>query len=265
MNATRIAIAVFWLIVTAIRLSLADVIHYWRFEEGSGGTTADQVGGVHGTLEGGSGTILFPWSSEVPSATVPLTGEANNRSIQFGGGSAFIDITTPQAMTLGTSFTIEYFYYAEEIVVASPMFGLGGGDRLYMAMGGSAGNLLFRPQFQGNLVLLSADLAELNVWQHFALVRDTDTYRIYIDGALEHEDLLPSDAQGSYVFPGSVETGDRQIGRGFRGYLDEFRISDTALTPDQFLNAVPEPGTLGLLALGGLALLARRTSHRWKS
>jgi hypothetical protein len=244
--------------------ALADVIHYWRFEEGAGGSTADQVGGMDGTLEGGGGSIVFPWSSEVPAATVALTGEANNRSFYASSGY-FIDITTPQAMTLGTSFTIEYFYYAEEIVVASPMFGLGGGDRLYMVMGGSPGNLLFRPQFEGNLILLSADLAQLNVWQHFALVRDDDTYRIYIDGALEHEDVLPPDAQGSYVFPGTVETGTRTIGNGFRGYLDEFRISDTALTPTQFLNAVPEPGTLGLLALGGLALLARRTSHRWKS
>lgn len=33
---------------------------------------------------------------------------------------------------------------------------------------------------------------------------------------------------------------------------DEFRISDTALTPDQFLGAygIPEPGTIGLLLLG---------------
>ena len=237
----------------------ADVIHYWRFEESGGVTADDSVGGVNGTLYN---IPSVQWSANVPDAVIPATGASNGGALSFGG-AGFVDITTPQPMTLGTSFTIEYFYYAEEIVVASPMFGLGGGDRLYMAMGGSAGNLFFRPQFQGNLILLSADLAQLNEWQHFALVRDDDMYRIYIDGALEYEDLLPADAQGPYVFPGTDETGTRTIGNGFRGYLDEFRISDTALTPDQFL-IVPETSAFGLLALGLGMFAAWRSSNHWK-
>ena len=40
--------------------------------------------------------------------------------------------------------------------------------------------------------------------------------------------------------------------------MDQFRISDTALTPAEFLTTVPEPSTIGLLGLAGLGLIRRR-------
>ena len=56
------------------------------------------------------------------------------------------------------------------------------------------------------------------------------------------------------------------VGRGFfndgitdwaDGLIDEVRISDSALSPGEFL-AVPEPSSLGLLGVAGLLALRRR-------
>ena len=89
-------------------------------------------------------------------------------------------------------------------------------------------------------------------------------YSIYLNGSLAASGYVGPAGDGPYYFPGTDNTGDRVIGGNngsFRGWLDEFRISDEALTPDQFLNAVPEPGTFTLLGLGGLAFLF---SKPWK-
>jgi hypothetical protein len=66
---------------------------------------------------------------------------------------------------------------------------------------------------------------------------------------------------------GDWDAGNFTVGRGLYagghgdrawGYLDEIRISDTALGTDDFLMVVPEPGSLALAGLGGLLALRRR-------
>jgi hypothetical protein len=46
-------------------------------------------------------------------------------------------------------------------------------------------------------------------------------------------------------------------------YFDEVRLSDTALTNEQFLQleAVPEPASIALIALGCLAVIGVRKLH----
>jgi hypothetical protein len=67
---------------------------------------------------------------------------------------------------------------------------------------------------------------------------------------------------------GDWAAGEWTVGRGLfngghgdrgYGYLDEVRISDSALGVNEFLFSVPEPATMILLGLGGLSLLKRRS------
>jgi len=107
------------------------------------------------------------------------------------------------------------------------------------------------------LVFTPADAVQVDEWQHVAFVKEPGQYSLYLDGILLVTDPLPASTDGPYAFPGTDFTGDRTIGGEsgtWRGYLDEFRISDQALAPSQFLIAVPEPSTLVLLVLGGICL-----------
>jgi len=54
---------------------------------------------------------------------------------------------------------------------------------------------------------------------------------------------------------GAIDRGGNNFGQFFDGSIDEVRISDEALSPSAF---IPEPATVGLLAVGGVVMLARR-------
>ena len=54
---------------------------------------------------------------------------------------------------------------------------------------------------------------------------------------------------------GAIDRGGDNFAQFFDGSIDEVRISDEALSPSAF---IPEPATMGLLAVGGVVMLARR-------
>ena len=244
----------------------ADTLSYLRFEEGSGYGAYDEAGLMNGEVlnvsdvsAGGGDTGPQGWSTNVSSATVPLTGEANTGSMHFAGGSAFIDLSNANILSLGLEFTIELFMKPDMPITASPMFHFSPVSALSFMLGEDFGNLYFSSWFQSASTYDSASLVQIDEWQHFALVVDSTSYAIYLNGQVQASDSLPTGGEGPYWFSGDPTTGNRTLGDGFRGWIDEFRISDEALLPSQFLNAsIPEPGTLGMLGLGFIGLMIRK-------
>ena len=249
----------------ALATASASIVSYLRFEEGSGFGAFDEIGLMDGEVldfsdvsPGGGDTGPQGWSVSVPSAVVPQTGSANTGSMRFAGGSAIIDLSNPNALSLGTEFTIELYFRPDEPGLGGSLFAFSPVSSMGFSLSDTLGDLYFNSGFQGFMAspILANDV-RIGEWQHLAMVKEQGQYSIYLDGILLATQGLPPETDGPYFFPGTPLTGSRTLGDGFSGYIDEFRISDTALTPDQFL-IVPEPGTLGLVGLGGLALLVMR-------
>ncbi|NCC53297.1 MAG: LamG domain-containing protein [Spartobacteria bacterium] len=239
----------------------ADVITYLRFEENGGGIASDEMGLLDGELinfsdtsPGGGDVSGRGWSKSVPSATVPLTGEANTTSMRMNGGSAYIDLSNANTLSLGSEFTVEFYMNASTDLIIAPMFGFDSGSELYFLMADTGSDLVMRGEFQDQIDgPFSASLVSPGTWQHFALVMEPTEYTVCIDGQVQYNGGYPGGASGPYEFAGNVALGTRTIGGESGtcdGYIDEFRISDKALTPDQFLIAVPEPTIIGLIGIG---------------
>ncbi len=119
-------------------------------------------------------------------------------------------------------------------------------------------------------------------WYSMAAVSDGTLLSLYLRNVTaEGAWALIAQTDMTVINPGSTNTalsagmgaggdwdaGNFSVGRGMYngghadrawGYLDEIRISDSALAVSEFLLVVPEPATLALLALGTLVLRRKR-------
>ncbi len=248
------------------------VVTWIRFEENGGRIAYDQTGLLDGefnsfmpTAPGGGDTGFRGWSTNTSSPTIPLTGDANTGSIRFAGGAEYIDLSNYYDLLLGAAFTIEFYIKPDESVelYGANIFGFGSdfSDKLFFDLFIDMDTPYFGAQFMDEQSSISAIDITFNEWQHVALVKGNNQYSVYLDGQLVDAIALPSYLDGPYSFYGDPTLGTRTIGGEsgtWRGWLDEFRISDEALLPNQFLIA-PEPSTGLLLSLGMLLLAAKRS------
>ncbi|MBT3199105.1 MAG: LamG domain-containing protein [Phycisphaerales bacterium] len=95
-------------------------------------------------------------------------------------------------------------------------------------------------------------------WHHVAATYDaaSSTKRLYFDGAEIGSGKVIGDLTvGAQKF----RIGSTNNGEYFNGLLDDMRVYNTALSESEISGlSVPEPATMSLLALGGLAILRRR-------
>jgi len=139
--------------------------------------------------------------------------------------------------------------------------------------GWSVGTLHFNMNYgklkahvNGEDPVVGTTLLPVGEWHHIAVTASDDLIAVYYDGVLEGS-AVPSDNDLPTVLMSQEPTiggwqkvlGDpTSIQREWDGLQDDVRIYNTALSAAQVRQLVPEPMTLSLLGLGGLALVRRR-------
>jgi len=221
------------------------------------------------TVSGQNGVL---YSSDV--AGVGAAASPYERSFRFDGINDLIRVTHNTVLNLTGSYTIEFFVKLTGAYTPAAEWQLferqAGGQEYsmyadpdpyadlitYLVGGGGGGG------FAG-----SGTLPAQNTWNHVALVYDAnDTAqeaKVYINGVYKTGRNYITGQGTNFSMTADLLLGASGVygSRYLNGLLDEVRITDRALTPPEFLNVVPEPGTVGLL-LWGAVLVGRSRRSR---
>ncbi|MHC4751849.1 MAG: LamG-like jellyroll fold domain-containing protein, partial [Planctomycetota bacterium] len=205
----------------------AELVGWWRFDEGTGTIASDSSpNGNDGTIEGGA-----QW----------VAGQLGG-ALQFNGSNA--RVVAPNIPLDSRSFTITMWvnpvlYTGEQVVFSTGLTGSNDTD-MHLRLGGpGSGNVPdggVRMGFYGNDLDTVGGLIEDNNWYHITFWYDFDAQdrRIYIDGVQQ--------AQGS-ANPYLGTSGDTIIGawgtgQWFQGIIDDVQVYDHALTDNEIQAAM---------------------------
>ena len=248
----------------------ADKLVHLPLTEGSGNTTANT-----GTL-GGTADIQAPgtWLADGPGF-LPAVDYGADRSYTTG-----ISLSTGTALQGLSQYTVTTWVRVNETLHTEPPNTPDVPDNLWnFGAGGSVGSEGPNLWLWGNNIVghdgsNQRDLGPLpeaeylDQWKFVAFVFDAGTGTSYV-GSETDPAVLRGTASGfaspSPGTPTQLEIGGSTITWGVNALPAAFgdvRVYDTALSAAEVeairLEAIPEPTSLGLLALGGLALVRRR-------
>jgi hypothetical protein len=258
---------------------------YWRFEEGTNGSNVNfaAVGPVRDSINANHMDAFDATTSPVYTNTVAPTplasGLPNTLALDFiphdGGGddlfTEFHGAGTPinnGTIAPGGGFTVEAAFNTNEPARFAAIIGKEGrpgGSRpqptfVLKTRGDDSKLQVELWDGQSNLVQVSStDALNGSQWYYAAVVNTGSTLSLYLDS----NDGNGYELQGSVAVAGALFQGNPAnaswdnswtIGRGqfggapadwFDGIIDEVRLTNSALSPSQFLFAAPDAGIVG--------------------
>ena len=242
--------------------ALADVVFDAPFE----GSLTDTQGAAISTL---SGTPTF--SANVPAAQIPLTGVADTQSLYLSSGSSII-VNSAFPFDTSANATLQFYVDPNSIGSEQDLFwttGAGGDANRYNISIDASGEIgMDYRSADGTLHSIGGTAPgtiAAGVWTAVAIVKQGDTYTIYINGVdagsgTDNSPNLPTSTEWTINGRGPLNSTCCE----FSGYVDNVVIDNTALTPNQFQSFVPEPASLAVFGVGvwGLRRVRRTKAGR---
>lgn len=259
------------LLILCINTAVAsgETIAYWRMNgtpDAVASTVVDSSGHSLDGIAFGSPT----YRADVAADPIPQTGASNPTSLRFGEVQQNgVLVPDNPLFELTQSLTVEAFikprpelpiYDWGHILMRGD--DRGGLDPYFLAID-KLGRLTFQIDSLTDSVSIRASLPAFDQWLHVAGTLDDSTglLALYINGQLATSTTTNVRPFGplDVTYHRGIGLGQEQgnsLVQGFHGWIDEVRLSNSALQPGQFLNAaVPEPSSfaLGVFALMGVA------------
>jgi len=173
-------------------------------------------------------------------------------SVQFNG-SNYLSVPTSSVFTLGTNnHTIEFWIYQTSRGTYDVSWDYGSStlfasNTYYMNIGSAGCGLLLGNGSGGWGVNISKSLPTLNAWHHVAIVRNSNTFTLYIDGVGTSATYAANISAQALTMKIGSDYGTNRI----TGYISNFRfINGTAVYTGDFI-----PQTSPLTAIANTSLL----------
>ncbi len=251
------------------------VAHYTLDDSEPATTVLDSSGGGNNATNSGQ---TFGVTGVAGTAIQAGNGIANNSDLILGPSSATEDVIGNNARTVALWFNADSI--SPEMAVLG--FGAGSSRRQFIItvedLGTEAGvgNTIALRYGGGNVGYNNGSDIVTGTWYHVAFVYDGTTldfdtvdgtgFSAYINGTLMNS---VDGNKGQAGNPFNTSSSELRIGnsstdnRGFNGKIDDVQIYDSALTAgeiSQIYNnpgvAIPEPGSLMLVLVAGLGMVA---------
>jgi len=251
LNQNKLPICYLFLSATLSSSAFAATVGYWKFESGISDVAAIGPGSIidssaskdHGTPIGNPA-----YRSDVPTDPIPQTQNVNLLSLELSDGaevhfnSKFIFHETGDA-------TMEFWIKSPLTNHSGALWTRADDDdanrfNFWINSDNTFGMDYRSPT--GELHRLLQTSIPSNTWVHLGIVRINNEYSIYRDGTLVGvaTDINPD-------LPDSI--GWQLSGRtdyNYVGYVDSLRVSDVALQPHEFLNAIAETNAIPVAVAG---------------
>ena len=252
----------------ATQMARAETKAYWRFEDGKIGefsavgnkVGADSVGENRLSVYGRETRPLF--TGDVPFGTVPQTGAANKSAVQLDYAGDYYTPDVPiDSLDFGpngsNAWTVELSFKMTSVDGVSRLFGRDGvtpdvdkrGPLQILVVGNNEKFDVRAEILDGSNTFrdaVSPANLQLGRWYNLAATADATSLKLYLDSLDGKGYQLVAEKPIQGALNGTKDIFS--IGRGFSerptdnmsGLLDEVRLSDSTLGPNQFLFAKPD-------------------------
>jgi len=245
--------------LTLISTANAELVGWWKFDEGSGTTAYDFSGnGNDGTLE----------DAEAMGWEVGINGMA----LRFEGGG-YVNVGPDPWSSITTQFTVAFWILGSD---SQPLngwcFGAWGGEARLASchLPWSDGTVYFDSGIDWSTERISKPAAESEYkgqWRHWTFVKNAETgeKKIYLDGVLWHSGTGFTDSTEGVTefYIGAGRAAERYP---YTGLIDDFRLYDHALSEAEILGAMtgePWPYAFGSVPKDGAYLEDTWVSMSW--